>query len=136
MHDKGEIRLTALKVILSINTLIRLPGELRTSKDTTGGITLVTQNVPLPLVEVALGWGLAGAVGERSALSVTLRIGGLANTLSAVGSVTVVTGEATGVVLGTNQGRMVRATTVASLRRYLQFQRSADDGTMCQSSLQ
>jgi len=93
---------TALEVILSINTLIRLPGELRTSKNTTSGITIVTQNVPLPLVEVALGWGLAGAVGERSTLSVALRIGGLADTLSTVGSVTVVAGEATGVVLGTN----------------------------------
>jgi len=109
---------TALEVVLSINTLIRLPGELRASNDTTGGMTLVTQNTPLPLVEVALLWGLTGAVGERSTLSVAFRIGGLANTLSAVGSVTVAAGEATGVVFGTNQGRMVRTTTVASLRRY------------------
>lgn len=136
VHDRGEIRLTALEVVLSINTLIRLPGEFRASNDTTGGITLVTQNAPLPPVEVALLWGLTGAVGERSTLSVAFRIGGLANTLSAVGSVTVVAGEAAGVVFGTNQGRMVRTTTVASLRRYLRFQRCADGGTICQTSLQ
>ena len=64
-------------------------------------------------------WGLAGAVGERSTLSVALLVGGLANALSAVGSVTVVAGEVTRIVLGTNQGRMVRTTTVASLGRYL-----------------
>ena len=134
MHDKGEIRLTALEVVLSIHTLVRLLGELRASKDATGGVTVFTQNTPLPLVEVALVWGLAGAVGERSTLSVAFRIGGLANTLSAVGSVTVVAGETTGVVLGTNQGRMVRATTVASLRRYLQIRRIANGGTIRQSS--
>jgi hypothetical protein len=109
---------TALEVILSINTLIRLLGELRTSNDTTGGMAVFTQNAPLPLVEVALAWGLAGAEGGRSTLSVAFRIGGLANTLPAVGSVTVDAGEATRVVLGTNRGRMVRASTVASLRRY------------------
>ena len=133
MHDKGEMRLTALEVVLSINTLIRLPGELRASDDATGGITVFTQNAPLPLVEVALVWGLAGAGGERSALPVTFLVGGFANTLSAVGGVTVVASEVTGVVLGTNQGRMVRATTVASLRRYLRFRRRADGGTMRQA---
>ena len=99
VHDKGEMRLTALEVVLSINTLIRLLGELRASKDATGGITVFTQNTPLPLVEVSLLWGLAGAVGERSTLSVTFLVGGFANTLSAVLSVTVVAVEVTGVVL-------------------------------------
>ena len=82
-------------------------------------MTVFTQDVPLPLINVTLVWGLAGAVGERSTLSIALLVGGLANTLSAVGGVTVVASEVTRVVLGANQGRMVRATTVASLRRYL-----------------
>jgi len=121
IHGGGEIRLTALEVVLSINTLIRFLGELRASKDATGGITVFTQNIPLPLIGVALAWGLAGAGGEQSTFPIALLVWRLANTLSAVGSVTVVAGEVTGVVPGTNQGRMVGAITVASLRRYLRF---------------
>lgn len=109
---------TALEVVLSINTLVSLLGKLRASKDATGGVTVITQDVPLPLVNVTLVWGLAGAVGERSTLSIALLVGGLANALSAVGSVTVVASEVARVVLGTDQGGMVRAATVASFRRY------------------
>jgi len=119
MHEKGKIGLTALEVISSINTLVRLLGELRASKDATCGITTVTQDVPLPFVDVTLVWGLAGAVGERSTLSIAFVVGRLANTLSAPGSVTVVAGETTRIVPGTDQGCVVRAAAVSSLGRYL-----------------
>jgi len=105
----------ALEVVPAINTLVRVLGQLRTTEDATGGVTLVTQNVPLPLVGVTLVWALTGAVGERSALSVTLLVGRLANTFSAIGSITVLAGEVTRIVLGADQGTMIRATAAASL---------------------
>jgi len=109
---------TALEVVPSVNTLVRLPVELRASEDTTSGITIVAQDAPLPLVEVTFVWGVAGAGVGISTLSVALFEGGLANTLSAIGSVTVVASEVTRIVRGTNQGCVVWTTTVASLRRH------------------
>jgi len=70
--------------------------------------------------------GVAGAGGEVSTFSVALLEGGLANTFSAVGSVTVVAGEVTRVVRGTDQGCVVWTTTVASLRRYQVGEEASD----------
>lgn len=58
-------------------------------KDATGGIAFIAQNVPLPLVNVALVRGLAGADGVRSAFPAAFLVGGLANTFSVVRGVTV-----------------------------------------------
>lgn len=84
----GGTRLTALEVVHGINTLVSM-GKSRVPKDATGGIAVITHSVLLPLVNVALGRGLAGAVGVRSAFSVALLVGGLANAFSVVWSVTI-----------------------------------------------
>lgn len=122
VRKKGEIRLTALEVVPSIDTLVRILSELRTPKNPTGSITLITQNASLPLVDVTLLWVVAGAGLEESALSGTLLVGRVADTLSTVLSVTVRASEVTGIVRGTDQGRMVGAIAVASSLRYLEME--------------
>jgi len=118
--DEWEIRLTTLEVILRVNTLVRLLSELRAPKYPTGGITVITPKVSLPFVEIALVWGLAGAAEGRSALSVTFLVGGLADTLSVGGSVTVRTVEIAGVILGANRDRVIWVVAVSSSILHLQ----------------
>jgi len=76
--------------------------------------------VSLPFVDIALVWGLAGAVEGRSTLSVAFLVGGLANTLSIGGSVTVRTVEIAGVILGANRDRVIGVVAVASSILHLQ----------------
>jgi hypothetical protein len=105
----------ALEVIPSINALVSLLSEFRAANDATGSVTLVAQNAPLPLVDVTLVWFLARAVRERPALSRAFLEGGLADAFSIVGSVTFIAGEVTRLVLGTNQGPMLRAIALLPL---------------------
>ena len=107
MHNRGEIGLTALKVVPGINALVSLGNELRASKDSTSGITTIAHNVFLPLVGVTLVRALAGTGGVRPTLSGTFLEGWPADTLSIRGRVTVRAGEVTGVAPGTNRGRVV-----------------------------
>jgi len=104
----------AFEVVPSINTFVRLHCEFRVPENPAGGITLIAQNVPLPLVGVTFGWGLAGAVVGGSALPVAFLVGGFANTLATVGSVTVRALEVTRIVLGASGNRMVGVVAVAS----------------------
>ena len=122
VRNKWEIRLTALEVVPSIDTLVRILSELRTPKNPTGSITLITQNASLPLVDVTLLWVVAGAGLEESTLSGTLLVGRVADTLSTVLSVTVRASEVTRIVRRTDQGRMVGAIAVASSLRYLKME--------------
>jgi len=69
---------TTLEVIPGIDTLIGF-SEPRVPEDSRGGVTLIAPNIPLPLVGVTLVRGLAGAVGERSTLSVAFLVWGFAN---------------------------------------------------------
>jgi len=89
---------TALEVIHGINTIVSM-SEFRVPKDATCGITVITQSVLLPLVDVALGRGFAGAVGVRSAFSVALLVGRFANAFAVGWSVTVRAVEVATVVL-------------------------------------
>lgn len=83
-------------------------------------MTLIAQNLPLPLVRVTLLWGLAGAAGRRSALSVAFLVGGFANTFSIFLRVTVRTFEAARIVLGANWGTVIGVVAIASPILYLQ----------------
>jgi len=105
---------TAFEVIPSIDTLISLRCEFRVPEKATGSVTLIAENVPLPLIVVALTRGLAGAGVEGPALSVTFFVGGLANAFSIVGSVTVRAVEVTGIVTGASGSCVIWVVAVAS----------------------
>jgi len=81
-------------------------------------MTLITSNAFLPFVGITLGWGLAGAVGERSARPSTLLKGRLANALSIGRSVTVRAAEIAGIMRGANWDRMIWVVAVVSSTRY------------------
>lgn len=121
----GAIRLTALEVILSVDTLVSLVSELRESKEAAGGITLIAQDTPLPLVGVTLVWGLAGARGGRSADSVALLEGGLANAFSVVRGVTVRAVKVARIRLGADRSCVIGVVAVVSPGLHLQIVRSA-----------
>jgi hypothetical protein len=111
-HNKGEIGLTALKVIRSINTLVGL-SELRVTEDPTGGVTLITQNTPLPFVCITLGRNLAGAAVGASTSPVALLLGEVADTFPAALRVSIRTVEVARILLAANRSRVVGVVAVA-----------------------
>jgi len=120
---------TALEVVPSINTLVRLLNELRTPKDTTGCVTLIAQSFPLPFVSVTLIWGLAGAALRRPARSPALLVGRFADTLVALAGVTVPASEITRVGVGANRFRVIRIFAVVSPTHHLIGDEVRDLGT-------
>ena len=131
-HNKGEIRLTALEVIRSINTLVGL-SELRVAEDPTCGVTLITQNTPLPFIRIALVRSLAGAAGGASTFPVALLHRGTANTFPVVLGVPVRTVKVTRIVLAANRSCVVGVIAVFSALLNLQMGKSADGKILRQS---
>jgi len=99
-------------------------------------MTLIAQNVFLPLVGITFPWALAGAVRGRSTLSVAFLEGGLAYTFSIVGSITVRAVEVTRIALGANRGRVIGIAAAASSLLDLQIWRSVGGGMIRQSPWQ
>jgi len=108
---------TALEVICSIDTLVGL-SELRVTEDPTGGVTLITQDTPLPFICTTLVRNLTGAAVGASTYPVALLHGGIADTFSAALSVSIRTVEVTRILLVANRSGVVGVVAAASTFLY------------------
>lgn len=137
MHEEKErgSGLTTLEAVLNIDTLVGLLCELRTPKDTTGGITLLATSVLLPLVSVTPVWALARARGESSALSPTFLVRGRTDAFSSGLGVTITAVKVAWVVRGANRSPVIRVVTGVSPFPDLRMQRSADGGSVIERKI-